>query len=174
MTRHVRFATVSLIIAVVAVLIALLPVVMAPRPAHAAPTSANDPTAPTTEISTTLYLSASRPVVAVGQTVRLTVDLAVAEGCGYGVMELRVVEDTDDDPLFAHVDPPGDIIGPGVFPSVWTFRALHPGTAEFAAQTFGEGNCDGAWFWHYENARSGPVQVLDLPYWVWLPTVSQP
>ncbi|MEI2730154.1 MAG: hypothetical protein V9E85_13730 [Candidatus Nanopelagicales bacterium] len=58
--------------------------------------------------------------------------------------------------------------------SAWTFRALHPGTAEFAAHTFGEGNCDGAWFWHNEGARSGPVQVLDLPYWVWLPTVSQP
>lgn len=174
MTRPIRLAAVSLIIAVVALLIALLPAIMLPRPAQAAPPAADTPTAPTTEFSATLRLSASRPVVAVGQTVRLTVDLPVSEGCGYGVMELGVVEDSDDVPLFAHVDPPVDIIGPGMFPSVWTFRALHPGTAEFAAHTFGEGNCDGAWFWHNEGTRSGPVQVLDLPYWVWLPTVSQP
>lgn len=173
MTRPVRLATVSLIVVGVVVLIGLMPVIMSPRPAQAAP-PAHDPTAPTTELSATLHLTAGRPVVAVGQMVRLMADLSVDGECGYGVMELTVVEDTDGEPLFAHVDPPDDVIGPGRFPSVWTFRALRPGTAEFAAQTFGEGNCDGAWFWHYESARSEVVQVLDLPYGVWLPAVSQP
>ena len=174
MTRRVRLAAVSLIVAVVVLLVALLPAVMPFRLAQAAPPWASDPAAPATEFSATLRLSAGRPVVAVGQTVRLTADLAVVEECIYPIMELTVVEDADDEPLFAHVDPPDDIILPGGFPSVWTFRALRPGTAEFAAQTFGEGNCDGAWFWHYENARTGPVWVLDLPYRLWLPTVSQP
>lgn len=173
MTRLVRLAIVMLILAGVALPIGLLPAIMAPRPARVAPAAADDPTAPTTEFSATLRLAASRPVVAVGQTARLTADLSVA-GCDYGVMELGVVEDTDDVPLFAHVNPPVDIIGPGVFPSVWTFRALHPGTAEFTAYTLGEGNCDGPWFWHTEGARSGPVRVLDLPYRLWLPSVSQP
>ena len=173
MTRLIRLAIVSLIVASVTLLVGLLPAIMPPRPAHAAPPAASDPTDPTPELSATLHLSASRPVVAVGQTLRLTTDLSIA-GCGYGVMELMVIEDAGDTPLFAHVDPPNDIIGPGLFPSVWLFRALRPGTAEFAAQTFGEGNCDGSWFWHYENARSAAVQVLDLPYRLWVPTIATP
>ena len=47
------------------------------------------------------------------------------------------------------------------------------GAAEFAAQTFGEGNCDGAWFWHYESTRTSGVQVMDLPYHLYFPTVSR-
>ncbi len=173
MTRLVRLALVVVIISGVALLVGLLPVLMPARPAQAAP-PAHDPTAPTTELSATLHLTASRPIVAVGQTVRLTADLSVEGECSYGVMELKVIEDTNDAPLFAHVDPPDDVIGPGRFPSVWTFRALRPGMAEFAAFALGEGNCDGSWFWHNEGARSGAVQVLDLPYGVWLPAVSQP
>ena len=168
MTRPTRLAIVPVIVAGVVLLIGLLPKVMASSLARAAP-AADDPIRPTTELSATLRLLADRPVVAVGQTMRLTATLSV-EGCDYGVIELTVVEDAGDAPLFAHVEPPQDTIGSGVlFPSVWTFRALRPGAAEFAAQTFGEGYCDGAWFWHYENARSAMVQVVDLPYRLWLP-----
>lgn len=174
MTRLVRLAIALLILAGVALIVGLLPAIMAPRPVRAAPPPANDPNTPTSEFSATLRLAASRPVVAVGQTVRLTADLSVVEGCIYAVMELTVAEDSDAELLFAHADPTDDTILPEGFPSVWAFRALHPGTAEFAAHTFGEGNCDGAWFWRDENARSGSVQVLDLPYRLWLPTVSQP
>ena len=82
--RLIRLAIVSLIVASVTLLVGLLPAIMPPRPAHAAPPAASDPTDPTPELSATLHLSASRPVVAVGQTLRLTTDLSIA-GCGYGV-----------------------------------------------------------------------------------------
>ena len=42
------------------------------------------------------------------------------------VIELMVIEDAGDTPLFAHVDPPDDIIGPGLFPSclLYTSRCV--------------------------------------------------
>lgn len=181
MTRLLRLSLVVAILLVMAILLAvglpagLLLTALAPAPTNAVPLTADLTPTPTPYLSATLRLSPSRTTVAVGQTVRLTTDLSVVGGCGYGIMELTVAEDSDGEPVFAHVDPPVDTIGSGVsFPSLWTFRALRPGAAEFAAGTFGEGNCDGAWFWHTEGTRTGPVQVLELPYRLYVPTVSRP
>ena len=170
-----RLSLLTAIVLAVGLVAGLLLTAPAPAPAKAAPLTADLTPTPTPYLSATLRLSPSRTIVAAGQTVRLTTDLTVVGSCGYGVMELTVIEDSDGQPVFAHVDPPVDTIGSGVsFPSLWTFRALRPGVAEFAAQTFGEGNCDGAWFWHYEGARTGAVQVLDLPYRLYVPTVNRP
>ncbi len=174
MKRLLRLFVVLVIVSAVGLAGGLLLTAPTPTPAHAAPLTTDLTPTPTVEFSATLRLSPSRTVVAVGQTLRLTADLAVVEGCGYPIMDLTVTEDSDGEPLFAHVDPPKDTIGSGVgFPSLWTFRALRPGAAEFAAQTFGEGNCDGAWFWHYESTRTSGVQVMDLPYHLYFPTVSR-
>lgn len=133
--------------------------------------------AATSELSATLRIAADLPVVEVGQTLALTVDLDVSGDCTFGVMDLTVMEeDGPGEPFFAHIDPAFDTIGPPHFPSRWTFRALRPGAARFSAYAFGEGNCDGSWFWHSELAWSDVVQVLpsgERPYRVWLPTVSR-
>ena len=106
--------------------------------------------------------------------VTLTADL-VTSGCNYPIMELTVKEDPVRPPLFTHIDPPDDTIGPGIsFPSVWTFRAEREGTTRFLAQTFGETDCNHAWSWHYEGAASPSIEVYDLPVHVWLPTISSP
>jgi len=142
----------------------------APAPAGAAPQLTVTVSPPFTA---TLSLTADRAYVPVGETLTLTADL-VARGCNYPIMDLTVKEDPTRPPLFAHIDPPDDIIGPGIsFPSAWTFRAERAGTTRFLAQTFGETDCNG-WQWHYENAVSPSIVVYDLPIHVWLPTISSP
>ena len=175
MKRLLRLLLVLITVSAVGSILGLLLTAPTSAQAHATPLTTDLPPRPTVEFSATLRLSPGRTVVAVGQTLRLTADLSVVEGCSYGIMDLTVHEDSDGQPLFAHVDPPQDTIGSGVsFPSVWTFRALRPGGAEFAGHTFGEGNCDGSWFWHTEGARTAAVQVLDLPYRLYIPTTSHP
>lgn len=176
MTRLLRLSLVFVIMAAMVFAVGLLLTAPLPASAHSAHFTTDILPLPTTEFSATLRLPADRTVLAVGQTLRLTADLSVVEGCGYPIWELTVAEDTEGEPVFAHIEPPKDAIGPGVsFPSVWTFRALRPGAAEFAAQTFGEGICEqGEWFWHYESARTNAVLVLDLPYRLYVPTVSRP
>jgi len=142
----------------------------APAPAGAAPQIT---VAASSTFTATLSLTADRATVLLGSTLTLTADL-VTSGCSYPIMDLTVKEDPARPPLFAHIDPPGDIIGPGIsFPSVWTFRAERAGTTRFLAQTFGETDCNG-WQWHYENAVSPSIVVYDLPIHVWLPTISSP
>ena len=175
MKHLLRLSLVLVIVSAVSLAVGLLLTAPIFASTHAAPLTIDLTATPTVEFSATLRLSPSRTVVAVGQTLRLTADLSVVEGCSYGIIDLTVHEDSDGQPLFAHVDPPQDTIGSGVsFPSVWTFRVLRPGGAEFAGHTFGEGNCDGSWFWHTEGARTAAVQVLDLPYRLYVPTTSHP
>lgn len=131
-----------------------------------------EPTASTTpEFSATLRLAADRIELVTGETLTLTASLTVSQGCSYPVLELTVKEDAAE-PIFAHVQPPTDTIGPGVsFPSVWTFQALRPGTAEFTALTFGERYCNDFWNWHYESARTEAIVVREW-HTVWLPVVG--
>ncbi len=76
------------------------------------------------------------------------------------------------EPLFAHVEPPEDTLGAPIdLPSVWTFRALRPGTAEFTALSYGERYCNDFWNWHYESAQSPAVVVVGV-YRAWLPTIA--
>ncbi len=143
----------------------------------ATPTLTPGTPAATPEFWASLSITAGQTVVEVGQTLALTVDLEVSEGCRFGVMNLTVrEEDTPGEPYFAHIDPADDTILPGGFPSRWTFRALQPGSARFNAYAFGEGDCDMGFFWHSEGAWSERVLVLpagERPYRVWLPTVSR-
>jgi hypothetical protein len=178
-----RIARRSLLVIVAAIIatagLTLLWITLPPASALPAspPAPMPEPLAPTAEFSATLRLTPDRARVEVGQVLILTVELDVAEGCGYPIMELTVVEAGNNVPLFAHIEPSEDTIFPDVFPSVWSFRALRPGTATFSAETFGEGNCDGAWFWHYENAQTDEITVLDTidrPYYTWIPTAYAP
>lgn len=105
MTRLLRLSLVMVIVSAVGLMAGLLLSAPAPAPAKAAPLTADLTPTPTPYLSATLRLSPSRTIVAVGQTVRLTTDLSVVGGCGYGIMELTVIEDSDGQPIFAHVDP---------------------------------------------------------------------
>ena len=121
--------------------------------------------------SATLLIQPARPAVRVGETLTVTVNIDVSEGCQYPIFELSLAQDSSEPPIFAHIDPPVDMItGPITLPSQWTFQATAPGLATFDAQTFGERYC-GYWYWHYLYGRSGGVLVGDEIYQSWLPTI---
>lgn len=114
--------------------------------------------------SATLSIDADPLELTIGETLTLTVDLQVSEGCVYPIMELRVSQNDSEPPIFEHVVPPTDVLSPsGPFPSVWTFRATQAGVATFKANTFGERNCDDYWNWYYAGATSGAIHVLSPP-----------
>lgn len=120
----------------------------------------------------TLSIVPDRPAVRVGETLTLTVDIDVSEGCQYPFFELILAQDESEPPIFAHIDPPGDMItGPISLPSLWTFQATAPGVATFNARTFGEKNCGDAWIWHYLVGESEAVVVGEAIYENWLPTI---
>lgn len=143
-----------------------------PTPTHTpTPTLTPTPTA-TPVFSAALLLAAEPPILHAGETLTVTVDLDVAEGCQYPIFELTLNQPGDETPIFEHIQPPtGIITGPITLPSVWTFRATQPGTATFAARTFGEKNCGMEWIWHYENGVSEPVSVIPWLYQTYFPTI---
>ena len=105
MKHLLRLSLVLVIVSAVSLAVGLLLTAPIFASTHAAPLTIDLTATPTVEFSATLRLSPSRTVVAVGQTLRLTADLSVVEGCSYGIMDLTVHEDADGEPLFAHVDP---------------------------------------------------------------------
>lgn len=114
--------------------------------------------------SATLSIDPEPLELNIGETLTLTVDLQVSEGCVYPIMELRVNQTDGEPPIFEHIAPPTDVLSPGVsFPSVWTFRATQAGLATFKANTIGERNCDDYWNWYYAGATSGTIHVLTPP-----------
>lgn len=132
-------------------------------------------TATTTPVFTaTLLIEPDRPEVTVGEILSLTVDIDVSAGCQYPVFELSVYQDKSEPPIFAHIDPPGEMItGPISIPSVWTFQASGAGTATFDARTFGERYCNDFWNWHYLSGESISIFVTHQVGTVWLPAISR-
>jgi len=121
----------------------------------------------------TLSIVPDRPAVLVGETLTVTVDIDVSEGCRYPILELSLAQDETEPPIFAHIDPPADMItGPISLPSLWTFQATAPGVATFNARTFGERYCGDYWNWHYLYGESGAVVVGEALYESWLPVIS--
>lgn len=121
----------------------------------------------------TLSMMPDRPAVRVGETLTISVDIDVSEGCQYPIFELSLAQDAAETPIFTHINPPVDMItGPISLPSLWTFQATAPGIATFDAQTFGEKNCGDAWIWHYLYGKSSPVVVGEAIYEDWLPAIS--
>jgi hypothetical protein len=141
-------------------------------------TTTPSPTPTTTKeppiFSATLSIASHRPALLVGETLTVTVDIDVSEGCQYPIFELSLIQNDSESPIFAHIEPAEDMItGPIVLPSVWTFQATAPGVATFDARTFGERYCGDYWNWHYLNGQSGPVVVGEMLYEYWLPSVSR-
>ena len=125
---------------------------------------------PTPVFSATLSVVPHTTTLLVGEVLTVTADLDVAAGCQYPIFELTLGQAESETPIFEHIAPPtGIITGPIAIPSAWAFRAIQPGAATFAARTFGEKNCDGAWIWHYESGVSGMVNVLSQPYAAYFP-----
>lgn len=140
---------------------------------EALPVLTTTPTPPV--FSAIMSIEPDRSVLFVGETLTLVVDIHVSEGCKYPVFDLMLRQKMDEAPIFIHVDPPEDTIGPGVtIPSVWTFRATEAGTATFHGQAYGERYCGDAWAWQYVSGNSATVTVLEavnVTDQVWLPTV---
>lgn len=116
---------------------------------------------PTPVFSATLSVVPHTTTLLVGEVLTVTANLDVAAGCQYPIFELTLGQAESETPIFEHIAPPtGIITGPIAIPSAWAFRAIQPGAATFAARTFGEKNCDGAWIWQYVGGVSGVVNVL--------------
>jgi hypothetical protein len=130
------------------------------------------PTAKPPVFSATLSLETDRDHLYLGQLITVTADITVSEGCIYPVFELTVKQTESEEPIFEHIEPPGDIItGPIQIPSTWTFRAIQAGTGTFEARTFGERYCGDYWVWDYLYGKSETV-VVNWPHLVWLPSVA--
>jgi hypothetical protein len=133
------------------------------------------PTTTPPVFSATLSLLPDREQLYVGQTLTVTANITVSEGCIYPVFELIIKQDESEPPVFEHVDPPGDMItGPIQLPSAWTFRAAQPGTATFDARTFGERYCGDYWNFTYLFGSSEPIVVELGPFNTWIPAVMKP
>jgi hypothetical protein len=128
---------------------------------------------PTPIFSATLSVVPHTTTLLVGEVLTVTADLDVAAGCQYPIFELTLGQAESETPIFEHIAPPtGIITGPIAMPSAWAFRAIQPGAATFAARTFGEKNCDGAWIWQYVGGVSGVAEVILATDNVWLPIIS--
>jgi hypothetical protein len=163
----------TLLLGSASVIIALAAATAAP--AGALPDLTPTPTSTPPVFSATLLLVPDREQLYVGQTLTVTADITVSEGCIYPVFELMVNQDESEPPIFEHIEPPGDIItGPIQIPSAWTFRATQPGTGTFEARTYGERNCGDAWIFEYLDGASEIVIVEFGPYSQWIPLITMP
>jgi hypothetical protein len=120
--------------------------------------------------SATLTLSSDHSMVSFGESLQVTVDLDVVEGCQYPVVDMTLFQDGENGALFSHVDPPTAVVSaPVSFPFTYHLQAIRAGEVALSAQTFGERNCNDYWNWHYLNTDalaitvSGDVSLFYLP-----------
>lgn len=130
---------------------------------------------PTTEppvFTATLGIMPQRDQLFVGQTLTVTVDITVSQGCQYPIFEMILAQTDGEEPILAHIEPPVDMItGPIQVPVAWTFSATQAGTATLSARTFGERYCGDYWNFRCLNGQSGPITITDPAHKLWLPAV---
>lgn len=92
-----------------------------------------------------------------GETVTVTVDLTVSEGCQLPVYMLTLDQTGPDGALFT---PAEVMVGPGVpMPTTITVTAVTTGTTTFHAEVDGERNCGDGWLWVYLHGYSEAITV---------------
>ena len=124
------------------------------------PTPTITPTPGTPIFEATMTVLLDRPIVAVGEELLVTIDITVSEGCMYPVYELELLQAGDNAPLFAYLDPPRALIGPGVpIPRTYRLIAARPGEITFDGRAFGERYCNDFWNWTYVSGSSESVRV---------------
>ena len=126
----------------------------------------------TSAFSATMAVVPAATSVVVGDSLEVSLSIAVAPPCSYATLELHLRQ-SGDVPLFDYVSPPTEkASAPIGYPFTFVLRAARPGTVVFAGQAYGEYNC-GYWQWWYINGESAPVQVTDsVPrYYIHLPTL---
>lgn len=152
-----------------AALILLLAISAAPS-IGASPALTATPSTEPPVFSATLSLTADREQLYIGETLTVTIDITVSEGCIYPIFAITLKPLAEDALVLTHVQPPTDTIsGALAVPSVWTFRATQPGTATLQADTFGERYCGDYWNWYYLRGQTNPITVEPGPYINWLP-----
>lgn len=170
MRQFGRFATILGVAICSAVALGAMLILLGAPTVGALPALTATPTPPPSVI---LTITPHRDTLLVGETLTVTADLSILDGCIYPIFELTLQQNIHEFPTFSHVDPPTDLItGPIQMPSVWTFVAKQPGYATFDGRTFGEINCDGAWIWRYAVGSSERVTVVSTTHQVWLPTIT--
>ncbi len=168
----------SLVTAAGALLLALLlnlalaqPAAMQPQPAvKPQPVPSVAPTAaPTDWFSATTLLTTSTANATVGDALTVTAQLVTTGTCGFTLYDVTLIQDP---PLFTHVDPPGNVIGPpGKNPAGWRLTAAQSGVTTFTVSFYGETYCDGAWQW--ATVRSAPLMMTVTGFRINFPWVSR-
>lgn len=132
------------------------------------PTATTEPPVFTATLSVLL----ERQQLSVGDTLTVTTNIVVSQGCQYPAFELTLDQTLGEDPIFAHINPPtGIITGPLPGSIIWTFLATQPGTATFSARSFGERYCGDFWNFQYLYGKSEAVTVNPTTFEVWLPGI---
>jgi hypothetical protein len=152
-----------------AAVVLLLAIWVAP-PIEASPVLTATPSTEPPVFSATLSIAADREQLFIGETLTVTVDVTVSEGCIYPIFAITLKPLEDDEPVLTHVQPPTDTIsGALAIPSYWTFRATQQGTVALQADTSGERYCGDYWNWYYLRGQTNPITVNLGPYIHWLP-----
>ena len=119
--------------------------------------------------SATAVLTTSAAALAVRDALTVTAQLVTTGTCGFAIYDVTL---TQVEPLFTHVDPADNVIGPpGENPAIWRLAASRSGVTTFTVSFYGETYCDGVWSW--TSVRSDPLEVTVAPVRVGLPFVSR-
>jgi hypothetical protein len=166
--KRLGLAVVSLVAGLAAVVL-LLAIGVAP-PIEASPVLTATPSVEPPGFSATLSITTDSEQLYIGETLTVTIDVTVSEGCIYPLFAITLKPLEDDAPVLTHVQPPTDTIsGALAIPSHWTFRATNQGTVTLQADTFGERYCGDYWNWYYLRGQTNPITVDLGPYIHWLP-----
>lgn len=119
--------------------------------------------------SATAVLTPSAAALAVRDAFTVTAQLVTTGTCGFAIYDVTL---TQVEPLFTHVDPADNVIGPpGENPAIWRLAASRSGVTTFTVSFYGETYCDGVWSW--TSVRSDSQEVTVAPLRVGLPFVSR-
>lgn len=131
-------------------------------------------TPPAPVFSATMSIVPSQVQLAVGESIVVTVAIAVSQGCSFPIYELSLQQSSSNGGAFAYVSPPTHTVGPPVSnPFTYTLTAITTGTVTFSGQAYGERYCGDYWAWTYVNGVSQAVQIGDWPHEVYLPVVNK-
>jgi hypothetical protein len=133
-----------------------------------------EPTAaPSPVFSATMAITPSQSLVAIGDTLVVTVSISVSQGCDYPIYELALQQESGDGGEFAYQSPPTHTVGPPVTnPFVYTLTAVHPGALSFNGRAYGERYCGDYFNWKYMTGNSDLIQIRQAVHWLYLPLIS--
>jgi hypothetical protein len=129
---------------------------------------------PTPVFSATMSIIPNQIQLAVGESVVVTVTIAVSQGCSFPIYELSLQQSSPNGGAFTYVSPSTPTVGPPVSnPFTYTLTAVTTGTVTLNGQAYGERYCGDYWAWTYVNGVSPFIQIGDWPHQVYMPVVNK-